>query len=120
MLWDFAYGTKENLTWCRSNSTLGPVAVPVPVEGDFEPPFALVSTRKGAEIILTTIPTDNDFYYVPLVCMFNKAFLDECRSQRTLGLQFLTQLNAIGSTKEDVEIRERDEIESAIYNGIWT
>jgi hypothetical protein len=118
VLWDFAYGSTKNLTWCRSNSSLGPVAVPVSVEGNLDPPYALVSTRRGAEIILSAVPTDDDQYFIPMVCMFKEAFLEECRSQRTIGLQFLTHLNAQGTSEQEVTIRERDEVEDAIYDGL--
>jgi hypothetical protein len=119
VLWDFAYGTKENLTWCGSNSSLGPVTVPVPVEGNFEPPFALVSIKDGDKIILRAVATDDDAYHVPSVCMFNEAYLDDCRSQRTGGLKSLIHLTASGTSEESFYAKEMDDIDLAIYESFY-
>jgi hypothetical protein len=119
VLWDFAYGTKENVTWCRSNSSLGAVAVPVAVEGDFEAPFALVSIKEGDKIILRAVATDDDSYFVPSVCMFNEAYLEECRTQRTVGLKTLIHLTPTGSFEEHFEAKQMDDVEKTTYESFF-
>ena len=115
ILWDYAYGTKENLTWCRSNSSLGPVAVPVLVEGNFEPPFALISIKKGDnQITLQAVPTDDTKLRVPVVCICDDAYLEECRFKPYIGSEVI-RCTASGYEKESVRFARDDEID-AIYD----
>jgi len=96
ILWDMAFGTKNNLTWCCGNSTQGPQPVPVPVEGNFTEPFVLISVKEGGKISLRAISAIDDLYAFPLICVFDETFLDDCRSGKKTGLKSLFFWNATG------------------------
>jgi len=85
ILWDMAFGTKTNLTWCCENSPQGSRPVPVPVEGNFTEPFVLISVKEGGKISLRAISAIDDFYAFPLICGFDEQFLHECRSGKKPG-----------------------------------
>jgi hypothetical protein len=114
VLWDHAYGTKENLTWCRTGNPLGPVAVPVPVEGDLDPPFVLVSVQKGDQIILRAVASDDaEEYRVPFLCMHDEEYLNRCR-KGALGSISVVYLNASGAKEINEEYNMFDDLEDAI------
>jgi len=94
ILWDMAFGTKTNLTWCCGNSSQGPQPVPVLVEGNFTEPFVLVSVREGSKISLRAIPAADDYFAIPLLCVFDENFLEVCRSGKKSGLWDLIFWNA--------------------------
>jgi hypothetical protein len=76
--WDFAYGTRKNLTWCASNCPLGPQKVPVPVVGELKEPYALMSVKSRDSITLRAVPYTNYVYHTPIVCRFNEQVLKDC------------------------------------------
>jgi len=78
--WDFAFGAGKNLTWCAGNCALGPQLLPVPVEGDFEEPFALVSVKSGNSITLRAVHFMEHNYHTPIVCRYDEQLLAACRS----------------------------------------
>jgi hypothetical protein len=89
--WDFAFGGKHNLTWCAGNCALGPQLVPVPVEGDLEEPFALVSVKAGDSITLRAVNFFRHVYYTSQVCRYDDQILRDCRSETKV-----TYFNASG------------------------
>jgi hypothetical protein len=79
--WDFAFGGKDNLTWCAGNCALGPQPVPVPVEGDFQEPFALVSVKTGDSITLHAVNFFRQVFYTSHVCRYDDQILHDCRKK---------------------------------------
>jgi len=97
ILWDIAYGDKNSLTWCCGNSSKGPQPVPVPVEGNFAEPFMLVSVKQNGKYLLKAVSVNDNRYDIPVICMFDQKFLDECRSEVKFGLKNIFHWNATGT-----------------------
>jgi hypothetical protein len=95
--WDFAFGVGKNLTWCAANCALGPQLVPVPVEGEFEEPFTLVSVKSGDSITLRAVHFIKHVYYTPIVCRYDEHLLAACRT-----ISKVAHLNVSGEFLETI------------------
>jgi len=94
------------LTWCSGNFPKGPqtIQVPVPVEGNLENSFAIVSRKIGGKISLQALPLDNINYTVPLFCIVDQNMFEMCRNRTKRGLKKISYCNETGEFNVDIGV----------------
>jgi len=89
--------------WCCGSGSQNVHPVPFPVSGNLTQPFFLVSTREEGKVTLHAVPTDYNFFTIPVVCAVEDKFLDDCLSGRKPGLYKITHWNETGSFTQNVK-----------------
>jgi len=94
--------------WCCGSGSQNVHPVPFQVSGNLTQPFFLVSTREEGKVTLHAVPTDYLYFTIPVVCVVEDKFFEDCRSGRKPGLYKIIHWNETGPFTQKVKEYDED------------